>query len=984
MFDASDKPRVFACPPGADFTRVLVAGLLDRSKSLTPQDLARVEIYVNTRRMQRRIFALFNTGAARLLPRIRLITDLAHDPAGAEVPPAISPLRRRLELGQLISQLLDQRPDFAPRSAIYDLSDSLALLLGEMHDEGVSLSDINALDVTDTSGHWQRSLEFLKIAERYFGGASAEPPDAVARQRLITERLVKTWASAPPDHPIIVAGSTGSRGSTSMFMQAVARLPQGAIVLPGFDFDLPGSVWAQLNDPLSGEDHPQYRFARLLQNLALDPADIEPWHGSVRPDVSARNRLVSLALRPAPFTNQWMREGPALGDIPAAAENLTLVEAASDREEAVAIALILREAAETGKTAALVTPDRMLTRRVTATLDRWNIEPDVSVGEPLHLSAPGRLLRHVADLFGHVVTSDGLLAILKHPLTHSGGSDRGQHLLWTRELELKFRRSGPPFPTAQDIYDWANEKPDDNDRADWAKWVTATLFGYAATGPRELAEHLKTHLAIATQLVDGPTTQDSGRLWEKASGQEAWSVMSDLMKNADHGGSMSAQDYNTVFLSVLKRGEVRDPLRPHPNIMIWGTLEARVQGADLVILGGLNDGVWPELPAPDPWLNRDMRVAAGLLVPERRIGLSAHDFQQAIAAPEAVLTRSIRNAEAETVPSRWINRLTNLMAGMSQEGATALAAMRARGTQWTSWAKALDTPEAMEPPALRPAPKPPVSARPRQLSVTAISRLIRDPYAIYAAHVLDLKKLDPLHQTPDAPLRGTILHAILEEFIRTVDLSQGLDVARETLLGAADRILKDHAPWPAARALWKAKIERVSDVFLKDELWRQSRATPIKLEVSGSMLFPDQGFTLRGKADRIDQADNGQLIIYDYKTGAPLSKDQIRYFDKQLYLEAMMAESGAFEGVPRARVAEVAHIHVGANPKFDPIDLDPTEIAQIRAEFVELISSYLKADQGYAARRAMVRVAFGGDYDHLARFGEWDETQSPQGIKVGA
>lgn len=962
---------------------MLVGGLREKLSGQPPESMAQVEIFVNTRRMQRRIHQLFEDSAACLLPKIRLVADLANDPAGPLVPPAASALRRRLELSQLIARLLDAEPDLAPRSALFDLADSLALLLAEMHDEGVTPADISKLDVTDRSGHWQRSQKFLNIVAQYFSDDNLQAPDAVARQRIVTEYLIQTWETQPPQHPVIVAGSTGSRGSTSMLMQAVSKLPQGAVILPGFDFEQSDAVWLQLKDALTSEDHPQFRYARLMSTLNITSSDVENWYGTIPKAVKARNRLISLTLRPAPFTNQWMIEGPAFQNITEATQEITLIEATSDRAEAVAIALILREAADTGKTAALVTPDRLLTRRVTAALDTWNIEPDVSAGEPLSLSAPGRLLRHVSELFGKTMKSDALLILLKHPLTNSGGETRGQHLLWTRELEMKFRREGPPFPTKADLFEWASSGDGNVDRIAWAIWLTDTVFGYDSVAEKPLADHLQSHLKIAQSLVDGPKPTRSGHLWDQADGKEALKIVTELEQNAGYGGVMSAADYISLFYSVLNRGEVRDPLRPHPNIMIWGTLEARVQGADLVILGSLNDGVWPEFPSPDPWLNREMRENVGLLLPERRIGLSAHDFQQAIAAKEVVISRSLRNAEAETVPSRWLNRLTNLLGGMSSDGNQCLTEMRKRGQAWLDMARQLDKPMKLVDPEKRPSPRPPLEARPRSLSVTAISRLIRDPYAIYAANILRLRRLDPLHRQPDAPLRGTVLHAVLEQFIRDVDLSDGIEAARRTLLDIASDVLEKHAPWPAARTLWQAKLERVAATFLQDEILRQGRATPVALEAWGALFIADLDFTLKGKADRIDRTENGQYIIYDYKTGAPPSKAQLQYFDKQLLLEAVMIEAGAFKDLPAGIVSEVAHIGLGSTPKFDPVILESGETAQIRAEFLKLIASYQNRNQGYTSRRAMAKMRFGSDFDHLARFGEWDETDTPNAVEVG-
>ena len=288
--------------------------------------------------------------------------------------------------------------------------------------------------------------------------------------------------------------------------------------------------------------------------------------------------------------------------------------------------------------------------------------------------------------------------------------------------------------------------------------------------------------------------------------------MTDLTEQAVFGGSMSAADFSDLLGAVLSGGEVRDRDAPHPGVMIWGTLEARVQGADLVIMGGLNDGTWPEAPPPDPWLNRQMRLQAGLLLPERRIGLSAHDYQQAIAAPEVWITRAIRSDEAETVPSRWLNRLGNLLNGLPQEdGAQAWSDMRARGQYWTKQVQALEE-TTRSTPAPRPSPRPPVTARPHALSVTEIKRLIRDPYAIYAKHTLRLRQINPLVQSPDAPVRGIILHEIMERFVKSVS-ANAAHLTKEHLLGIAREVLKADAPWPAARAMWLARIERVADWF---------------------------------------------------------------------------------------------------------------------------------------------------------------------------
>ena len=970
MFDPALCPHVFAAPPGADFPAVLVAGLQARFSGKPPEEIARVHLIVNTRRMERRIRALFDQGPPSLLPRISLLSDIATHAVASEIPPAVSPLRKRFELTQLISKLLDRQPDLAARATLYDLADSLASLMDEMAGEGVTPEVIEALDVSDQSGHWERAKAFFSIASHFLEDVDKRP-DADTRQRRIVETLAAKWSTSPPDHPVILAGSTGSRGTTMLLMKAIAALPQGAIVLPGFDFDMPDSAWGALTDTLHAEDHPQFRFQHLMQIFDIGPFDVRPWHETSAPCPS-RNALVSLALRPAPVTDQWLREGPYLHDLPSATKDVTLVEASSVRNEALAIALRLRKSAQDGQTAALITPDRMLTRQVEAALDRWNITPDDSAGSPLQLSPPGRFLRHVSSLFNRKLTAEALLTLLKHPLCHSG-EGRNTHLLHTRDLELAIRRKGMTFPEPDKLRHWASaqKSPPEN----WIEWVISNFCDKVLIGKLAFGSQLEAHVSLAEALAQGDG-EGSGGLWDEAAGRKAAQTISDLRENAEFAGEMSAAEYVDLFGAVLSREEVRDRDSGHPNILIWGTLEARVQGADLVILGGLNEGSWPAAPTPDPWLNRQMRHDAGLLLPERRIGLAAHDFQQAIAAPEVWITRSVRSDEAETVPSRWINRLTNLLSGLpDQGGARALEGMRARGAYWLGLVTAIETVSEVSP-ASRPSPRPPAAARPKRLSVTQVKRLIRDPYAVFARETLRLKPLDSLMKAPDALLRGIIVHEVLEQFVSDVDANPAA-LTRDHLMSISETVLAQNVPWPAARALWSARLDRVSQRFVNSEEKRRSFSHPIAYERDAKMSVPDLDFTLVAKADRIDRTDDGSLIIYDYKTGRPPSQDEQKYFDKQLLLEAAMAEQGGFREIDPAEVADAIYIGLGASPKDEHAPLADSPALQVWAEFAQLIAHYADPDSGFTARRAMQSDRDVGDYDQLARFGEWDVTDAP-------
>ncbi|MGR3502160.1 double-strand break repair protein AddB [Pseudaestuariivita sp.] len=962
---------VYALPPGVDFAAALIAGLDTRHPD--PLDLARVTLIVNTRRMERRLAALYAAGPPRLLPRIEVITELSPPPGAPPLPEACPPLRQRLRIVSLIQALIARQPGLAPSAALYDLADSLIALMDEMQGEGVTPETIATLDTDDQSGHWARAQTFFGIVAEYL--AADETLSADARHAAIVDHLVAAWEETPPRHPIYVAGSTGSRGPTHRLMCALAQLPGCGVILPGFDHDMPAAVWDELTNALTSEDHPQFRYARLLSHVGKTAHEVVTWT-STASKAAHRTQLLSLALRPAPVTDQWRQEGPALGDLTHVLDGVTLLEAPSPRDEALAIALRLRAAAEDGKTAALVTPDRTLTRRVAAALDRWGIIPDDSAGQPLHLSPPGRFLRHVGTLWQGRLTLEALLVLLKHPLTHSAGG-RNRHQLLTRDLEIALRRKEVAFPTRAMIRDFA----DGRGAAGWGAWLTTALDTAEAFAPdnaaRPLQDWVALHIKTAEALSQGPSGEDTGELWRENAGIKARRVVDTLMDEAHLGGTLTAAEYTSLHAALLRREEVRDRDAAHPHVLIWGTLEARVQGADTVILAGLNEGTWPKAPAPDPWLNRTLRHRAGLLLPDRQIGLSAHDFQMAAAAPEVWLTRAARSDDTETVPSRWLNRLGNLMTGLTaQNGPEAWKAARARGHLWLDRVAAL---EAVSPtaPAPRPSPAPPVHVRPRKLRVTDIARLRRDPYAIYARDVLRLRKLNPVVRQPDMRERGTLLHTALERFIKggTLDTDTLLQIVREELHG--------NVPWSSTATLWTAQMATRAAQFVADERARQETTTPFRLETDGEITLPTLGVTLRGRADRIDLTEAGTAVIYDYKTGAAPTPAQQLAYDRQLLIEAAMVARGAFEAVGKREVAGASYLSLNAALKTTEAPIGETSedgktkrvtLDQVWEDLETLLTRTLKPGHGFTSRRAAEKDRFEWDYDHLARFGEWDFT----------
>ncbi|MEZ5872962.1 MAG: double-strand break repair protein AddB [Nitratireductor sp.] len=1030
--------RLFNIAPGPGFLAKLADALVGGKlvPGFCPVDnpllLASATVYLPTRRAARAFSGEIVRalgGQAALMPTIRTLGDSSEDefsfPAdeGMKLKPAAGELMRRLTLSKFVlawtgalskaSRELIGDMDIVIPSSTADairMSGDLARLIDQMETEEIDWKMLEGLAGPDHAKWWELTTDFLKIVvdawPQHLEGLGLADP-SIRRKDILdlrSRRLAEAIVAGKTSGPVIAAGSTGSIPATARFLKTIVSHPEGAVVLPGIDRSMEQHVWEQLAKGGSEAElamlssHPQAGLAKLLSLLGVERGSIADV-GETSAAIARRNTMVALALLPATQTAAWSETA---ADSAGALDGVAIVEAPGEREEALAIAVALRMAiADQTKTAALVTPDRALAGRVAGELQRFGITVDDSGGVPLAASRAGRL----ALLLASVICGNGdnvrLAALMKDPLfdqlvvalPHIGAGEPA------RLLELAVIRDSLELPligSLQNAVAAAKERLQrpghfhpQLKKIDDLHWQAmdrlASQFDLACAPLADRVTDRQTLIPLASLMAGlrGTITNLLGEAAIQAHGNiEGWGKLIGMFDafdrlDLDSGSDVSIRTGEFAdVLSAVMSGHVVHSQRPaHPRVFIWGPLEARLQSVDVVVLGGLNEQTWPQAARNDPFLNRPMRGEIGLSLPERRIGQSAHDFQQLIGMENVVLTRSLKSGNAPAIASRWLQRLEILA------GKDAAKAMKARGEKYLRIAALADQ-RVREPVRdTRPNPKPPVELRPVSLSITEIETWIRDPYVIHARHILGLHPLPPLEREGDDPaLRGTLYHKILADHVSGRRPGETRKEAGIRLEALTRQIFEKEAIPAAIAATWLPRFLEIGQLFLD---WDEARLGTIArslCETRGEIDVGLDGFSLRGRADRIDILKDGSAVVFDYKTGKSPSLEQARTLSPQMALEGKMAQLGAFGLEPGTQISELAFIRLrvekelkvdslsgGKNPP--PIE---TQMADAWVKLAGLVAAYRDPARGYLSRYAPFQQnRMDGDYDHLARVREW-------------
>ena len=1028
---AAPCTRIFNIGVGAPFLTSLVEAILqgqlfENYDMADPFALSRITIYLPNRRAARAMrdaFLAASNGQTLLLPRILPLGEADQDSlffealeSGSDLAqefescPSVSGLKRSLVLAQMTQPWLlslrtiiddpDLTPPISTAADAVALAQDLARLMDEMEAEQVSFEAFDTLIPDDLSKHWSLTLSFLKIATTMWPqwlheNALLAP---AAKRNLMLESLSKS-AKAGLKAPVIIAGSTGSLAATAQFMNLIGRDPLGAVVLPGLDRSLDEEAFASLTQKENPDcAHPQYGLAKLIKSFGCKRQDII----DLKAGNAARASLIAEVMRPAETLEAWAVKTNTvqLGE-PAieAAKGLCLLEANSTEEEALSLALAMRHSAETKSSALLITPDRALAWRVSMHLGRWGLEVDDSAGQPLSQTPPGIFLRLLATAFGAEFEPHAYLAVLKHPLCRLGlpatRARRG-----ARVVELVAMRSDQPFLQIAELLrfmrqrrvDLASDAPPRVHSAvkrlspkDWEDGllVMERLLGCYEIYQLALSEGKKHFLPLVNALrtaAETMTQTETGavELYQREAGVALDRFMVELCQIDDLKMDVRAADLASLLSRLMGSVAVRKRRAQTHSLQILGLLEARLQSADLVLLAGLSDGVWPDVPQNDAFLSRPMRAGVGLEPPERRVGLAAHDFTQGLSAPRVIVSRAKKDGSGSpSVPSRWWQRLKAYGQGRGLEHYFG----DKEPYDWLALARqmhAFKAPQSYE----APRPCPPVAARPRRLSVTRIEEWQRNPYGIYARHILGLEPLAAVDVRASTALRGTLVHAALEAFARQYPDRQPPDMTEAML--EAGRAIFAALPKRGDMVFWWPRFERALRHYAPEEEKLFEKGSKRHVELNGSINFETSSgqFTLTGRADRIDQLPDGRYRVIDYKTGSPPRKTQVSaHFNPQLSLEAAMLARGGFaaSGLPKAMSQSLVYVGLmgGSTPyKLEQIDEDVEIIMDEAFEGLkQLVGRFEHEATPYQAMR---RTAFNytyDDYAHLARVKEWFGTE---------
>ncbi|OFW96610.1 MAG: hypothetical protein A2977_03455 [Alphaproteobacteria bacterium RIFCSPLOWO2_01_FULL_45_8] len=807
--------------------------------------------------------------------------------------------------------------------------------LDEIRTEGISLTTLkNFSSVAGQAEHWEKIQKFLTLVSDHWDAILKDEKcvEPVTWQRRFMDIQADLLERDRTKAPIMIAGSLGTIPSTARLIKVISTLKNGVVILPGLQRE-------QKKEFLSSR-HPQFFLHRLLKKLNSAPEGVREL-----PSKEWNNASLFLEkIFDSRFTGPWI--------LPPSMENIQYIETSDQGEEARIICISIRKALEEGKKKILcISSDPKLLHRVSAELGFWSLS--VSVQKKSLLDTQIGSFLHLATLW---FSSPFPTVVMASTFKHSFVKKKKDVWNLFEKYILRTWVGNASLLAIEHLLEResAELEPDVCDRL---KTFYETLKNHLVfvQEAQPLGFYLDKLESLIAWLLGSET--DLENLFLELAPEEGvvfQQLWQDLKKSSalimTHPKMLSE-----ILFSLLQDHQIPNVSKGNnESIFLMSPAEARFMEADFKILAGLNEGTWPAELRVDPFFSSSMRETLGLPSLETRFSQSAHDFLSAICIPVPVLiTRSLRVGGVPSVPSRFLSYLEMRM------GAYNLTFSQNKDLK--VWARNLNS-VSQKTDLQAPRPLPPVSQRPKRLSVTDVSILLRDPYSIYAKHILKLTRLEPFIPEEKSRLFGLFVHNFLHRWAPTSETP--MDVL---LSGRAKFLFELYlGPVEQSRFLW----EKFSILF--EWVKQQKKLANTSTEIKGEFSFAveDHLFTLFGKADRVDWDQEGAILI-DYKTGSipPLSHVK-EGKASQITLEALIFLRGGFSDLPpRLPLRDLQYWGLLSEEILSIKEDLSLLTAQTQQNLEQLISSFYKETTPYLSHpKGFIKE---GEYDHLARLQEW-------------
>lgn len=922
--------------------------------------LSKIKIFLPNRRSVialREAFLRKSDNQAMLLPAIKPIADIGFEESLIfdeishellELPTVISDIRCKAILTKLIYKWQCQRlgqPDANVIQSV-QLADDLKDILQLTKQHQVDLSLIAEILPSDLANHWQSTLEFFSILFSNWEEILKEQGliDKQTYQYKVLKMLQNAWQTKQPEYPIIIAGSTGSIPVVADFIKAITNLKKGYVVLSGLDCDVDDEIVAHID-----ESHPQYYLNKLLNHLQTTRNDIENWCSN-KLQLSCKNNIIQNIMLPANLSYRWQDIKQDTLDF----SDYEILELDDSYEEAKTVSLILKQALDNpSQTACLVTLDSHLAIKVKSIMCRWDILINDSNGIELKNTSVANFFVLIVDMLQSNYAPIELLSCLKHPLA-SFGLKKGEQKSLIRKIEKSLLRGARPQNILKQI---ADIYPNIANILDKAKNLHQLLHAPQADLSKIIDEHIK----FAELLAN--TDDESGEIvmWQNDYGEQFKTFLDEFANNAYYLGDFNPVSYLGVFNAFISGIKWRAKYGFHPRVSILTPQEARLQNFDIVIIGGLNEGVWPRTAKIDAWLNNTMRQKLGLPTAQDAIGKSAHDFANVFCSPKVFLTRAKKNGTTQNVASRWLLKTDAIIKITNNQHQVKPK------LDWTKWAKILNNPDKIEYDQL-PSPTPDTKYRPKVLSVSTITKLMSNPYEVYASKILNLKPLKKIDEDPTSADFGNIVHEVIDYFTKSYP-NGSFDFCLENFMQVGQNEFDRQSISPSLKILWWARFELIAKWFVNQDILRRDQLKEIFSEISGEYEILDHIIT--AKTDRIEIYQDNKAKIIDFKTGSiPFKSEVLLGYAPQLVIEALILNKGGFKvqsttsDIEYWKLNKVSSINLAYSNKKTNIE---QLLVSVEAGITELIAKFSKSSTPYLCYPNPQNRPKFDDYKHLSR-----------------